>query len=72
MKLKSATLSLYQSVDGYEESKYQDIEVPDNFDELDASDQAEILEGFTPVSNEFYVRKVFNCEYDEAEVEYEV
>jgi hypothetical protein len=72
MKIKKATVSEYQTVDGYDVTVYENVEVPDDFESMTDDERAEVFDRLAPVSNEFIVRKVFDSSYDGPEVTYEL
>ena len=72
MKLKKVTTSEYMKVDGYQIARYDNVEVPDNFDDLDATDQIDYLfMNYTATDRGFEIRKILYYDPLEGVVDYE-
>lgn len=68
-KIKEITITQYMSVDGYQVTKYNNVDVPDDVEIMSADDLEMYFLGTKPDHDEFIVRKVLDWDPDEATID---
>lgn len=69
-KIDKVEVVYYQTMDGYSVDTYLNIEVPDDFDELDDDSKAGYLDTLIPSRSKTDIRKVFEAELESVNYEF--
>lgn len=69
-KIDKVEVVYYQTMDGYSVDTYLNIEVPDDFDELDDDSKAGYLDTLIPSRSKTDIRKVFEVELENVTYEF--
>lgn len=69
-KIDKVEVVYYQTMDGYSVDTYLNIEVPDDFDELDDDSKAGYLDTLIPSRSKTDIRKVFEAELENVNYEF--
>jgi hypothetical protein len=69
-KIDKVEVVYYQTMDGYSVDTYLNIEVPDDFDELDDDSKARYLDTLIPSRSKTDIRKVFEAELESVNYEF--
>lgn len=69
-KIDKVEVVYYQTMDGYSVDTYLNIDVPDDFDELDDDSKAGYLDTLIPSRSKTDIRKVFEAELENVNYEF--